>query len=206
MAYPGGLQLGGGVTSDNAADFLNAGASHVIVTSFVFREGRLEEDRLKHLVPFFCLHPPDCLLQPHASTLSAYSCPRRLCDLSSARACTLESCVMRSSACIMSGSMFQVQQVGKQRLVLDLSCRKRDGKYYVVTDRWQRFSELMVNAETLSSLGEALLYMSLLQSYMSPLRAASLTPDTPDTATLRLGSCSQLTCLRIALWGELQAK
>ncbi|CAL5228797.1 g11993 [Coccomyxa viridis] len=97
MAYPDGLQLGGGVTSKNAADFLNAGASHVIVTSFVFREGRLEEDRLQELV----------------------------------------------------------KQVGKQRLVLDLSCRKRDGKYYVVTDRWQRFSELVVNAETLSSLAES---------------------------------------------------
>lgn len=47
----------------------------------------------------------------------------------------------------------QVKQVSKQRLVLDLSCRKRDGKYYVVTDRWQRFSELVVDAETLSSLG-----------------------------------------------------
>ena len=50
MAYPDGLQLGGGVTSTNAADFLNAGASHVIVTSFVFREGRLEEGRLQELV------------------------------------------------------------------------------------------------------------------------------------------------------------
>ena len=48
-----------------------------------------------------------------------------------------------------------MKQVGKQRLVLDLSCRKRDGKYYVVTDRWQRFSELVVDAETLSSLGMA---------------------------------------------------
>jgi phosphoribosylformimino-5-aminoimidazole carboxamide ribotide isomerase len=49
-AWPGGLQLGGGVTSDNAAGWLDAGASHVIVTSYVFREGRLEEDRLKDLV------------------------------------------------------------------------------------------------------------------------------------------------------------
>ena len=38
----------------------------------------------------------------------------------------------------------QVRQVGRERLVLDLSCRKRDGQYYVVTDRWQRFSELAV--------------------------------------------------------------
>jgi phosphoribosylformimino-5-aminoimidazole carboxamide ribotide isomerase len=44
------LQLGGGVTSDNAAEWLDAGASHVIVTSYVFREGRLEEDRLRDLV------------------------------------------------------------------------------------------------------------------------------------------------------------
>ena len=84
-AYPGGMQLGGGVTADNAAEWLDAGASHVIVTSFVFREGRLEEERLAALVA----------------------------------------------------------AVGKERLVLDLSCRrKEDGQYYVVTDRWQRWSEL----------------------------------------------------------------
>ncbi|KAK9903938.1 hypothetical protein WJX75_000924 [Coccomyxa subellipsoidea] len=94
MAYPGGLQIGGGVTTDNAIEYLDAGASHVIVTSFVFREGRLEEDRLRTLVNL----------------------------------------------------------VGKERLVLDLSCRKRDGQYYVVTDRWQRFSELVVNQQTLDDL------------------------------------------------------
>jgi hypothetical protein len=49
-AYPGGLQLGGGVTTDNARQYLEAGASHVIVTSFVFRDGRLEEERLAELV------------------------------------------------------------------------------------------------------------------------------------------------------------
>jgi phosphoribosylformimino-5-aminoimidazole carboxamide ribonucleotide (ProFAR) isomerase len=61
MAYPGGLQLGGGVTCDNAADFLNAGASHVIVTSFVFREGRLEEERLRQMVQNCC----SCLNATH---------------------------------------------------------------------------------------------------------------------------------------------
>ena len=50
MTYPGGLQVGGGVNADNAAEFLDVGASHVIVTSYVFREGRLEEERLKGLV------------------------------------------------------------------------------------------------------------------------------------------------------------
>lgn len=49
--------------------------------------------------------------------------------------------------------LHQVDLVGKERLVLDLSCRKRDGEYYVVTDRWQRFSELVVNQQTLDDLG-----------------------------------------------------
>lgn len=51
-AYPGGLQLGGGVTDQNAMEWLDAGASHVIVTSFVFREGRLDEERLANLVRY----------------------------------------------------------------------------------------------------------------------------------------------------------
>jgi phosphoribosylformimino-5-aminoimidazole carboxamide ribotide isomerase len=42
-----------------------------------------------------------------------------------------------------------VKAIGKKNLVLDLSCRQRDGKYFVVTDRWQKFTELEVNAETL---------------------------------------------------------
>jgi phosphoribosylformimino-5-aminoimidazole carboxamide ribotide isomerase len=90
-AYPGGLQIGGGVTAENAAGWLAAEAAQVIVTSWVFREGRVDWDRLEQL--------------------------SRL--------------------------------VGPERLVLDLSCRRRDGRYYVVTDRWQKFTELTVTAETL---------------------------------------------------------
>ncbi|MBR1724636.1 MAG: phosphoribosylformimino-5-aminoimidazole carboxamide ribotide isomerase, partial [Ruminococcus sp.] len=79
-AYEGGLQIGGGINSGNAKDFLDMGASHVIVTSFVFRNGAVDFDRLAELV----------------------------------------------------------RAVGKERLVLDLSCKKRpDGRYYIVTDRWQ---------------------------------------------------------------------
>ena len=48
-AWPGGLQLGGGVTPENAAQWLDAGASHVIVTSYVFREGQIRWDRLQKL-------------------------------------------------------------------------------------------------------------------------------------------------------------
>lgn len=93
-AYPGGLHVGGGINATNARSYLDAGASHVIVTSWVFREGRLDEARLAELV----------------------------------------------------------QIVGKSRLVLDLSCRIRDGEYFVVTDRWQKFTSLRVTREMLQSL------------------------------------------------------
>jgi phosphoribosylformimino-5-aminoimidazole carboxamide ribotide isomerase len=93
-AFPGGLQIGGGVNAQNARGWLEAGASHVIVTSSVFREGRVDWTRLDELV----------------------------------------------------------KAVGKSRLVLDLSCRKRGENYFVVTDRWQKFTELSVNAENLQKL------------------------------------------------------
>ena len=93
-AFPGGLHLGGGVNPDNARAWLDAGASHVIVTSWVFREGRLDWDRLKQLTA----------------------------------------------------------AIGRERLVLDLSCRRKDGDYYVVTDRWQKFTELKISPETLKQL------------------------------------------------------
>ncbi len=96
-AYPGGLQIGGGINAGNARSWLDAGASHVIVTSWVFRQGRLDSDRL------------DCL----------------------------------------------VQAVGKDRLVLDLSCRRRGEDYFVVTERWQRFTELTIGAETLQTLARS---------------------------------------------------
>ena len=92
--YPGGIQLGGGVNSDNAMGWLDAGASHVIVTSFVFRDGQLDRDRLNDLVKL----------------------------------------------------------VGRNRLVLDLSCRKRDGQYYVVTDRWQKFTDYAITPSCLEEL------------------------------------------------------
>lgn len=93
-AYPGGMQIGGGINLNNARSWLEAGASHVIVTSHVFREGMLDWERLNLLV----------------------------------------------------------NAVGKQRLVLDLSCRKRGSGYFVVTDRWQKFTAVVLSAETLSQL------------------------------------------------------
>ena len=95
--WPGGLMIGGGISADNAGAFLEAGASHVIVTSWVFREGHILYDRIRTLR----------------------------------------------------------ETVGKEHLVLDLSCRKRDGKYFVVTDRWQKFTEEEVTAELLSRLQDS---------------------------------------------------
>jgi phosphoribosylformimino-5-aminoimidazole carboxamide ribotide isomerase len=93
-AYPGGLQIGGGITAENAVKFIDMGASQVIVTSYVFKDGHINYDNLKRLVA----------------------------------------------------------AVGRERIVLDLSCRKRDGQYYIVTDRWQRFTEETVSSEALDRL------------------------------------------------------
>ena len=93
-ATPGLLQIGGGITADNAAEFLDAGASHVIVTSFVFRNGRINLTNLKKLV----------------------------------------------------------KTVGKDRIVLDLSCKRAEDDYLIVTDRWQKFTDVKLCEETLDEL------------------------------------------------------
>jgi phosphoribosylformimino-5-aminoimidazole carboxamide ribotide isomerase len=93
-AWPGGMQIGGGITAENSTEWLNAGASHVIVTSYVFANGNIDRTRLEKLV----------------------------------------------------------QIVGKERLVLDLSCRRKDGEYYIVTDRWQKFTDVIITAEVLKEL------------------------------------------------------
>ena len=95
-AYPGGLQIGGGITPENAKEFLQAGASHVIVTSYVFHDGLIDYDRLQKLV----------------------------------------------------------NAVGKEHLVLDLSCKKTEDGYYIVTDRWQKMTRQQVTYELMDRLME----------------------------------------------------
>ncbi len=93
-AWPGGMQIGGGISIDNAPDWLAAGADAVIVTSWVFHDGQIDQQRL-----------------------------RRLSSL-----------------------------IGPRRLVLDLSCRRRDGDYFVVTNRWQTFTRAMITPTLLDDL------------------------------------------------------
>lgn len=93
-AYPQGLQIGGGIHAENATEYLDAGASHVIVTSYVFKDGRINMDNLEKIY----------------------------------------------------------REVGREHLVLDLSCRKRDGKYYIVTDRWQKYTDEVVDEKILNLL------------------------------------------------------
>lgn len=97
-AWPGGLQYGGGVTADNAAFWLDAGASHVIVTSYVFRDGKISFENLRKLE----------------------------------------------------------DAVGRKRIVLDLSCAKREDadQYYIMTDRWQKYADTPLNAELMEMLSE----------------------------------------------------
>lgn len=94
--YPKGLQVGGGITNRNAAEFLAMGASHVIVTSYVFRDGKIDYNNLETLIAI----------------------------------------------------------IGKDKLVLDLSCRKKDGMYYIVTDRWQKFTEVAISEAILDKLSD----------------------------------------------------
>ena len=93
-AYPGGLQMGGGITPTNAGLYLDAGASHVIVTSYVFSNGKIDFNKLTALV----------------------------------------------------------KRVGKENLVLDLSCRQKDGAFWIVTDRWQKYTNVAVSKETIAQL------------------------------------------------------
>ncbi len=93
-AYPGGMQIGGGITAENAAVFLDAGASHVVVTSYVFRDGRIDYSRLERLA----------------------------------------------------------SAAGKERLVLDLSCRKTAEGYRIATDRWQKIAKEQVDEPLLERL------------------------------------------------------
>jgi phosphoribosylformimino-5-aminoimidazole carboxamide ribotide isomerase len=90
-AYPRGLQIGGGITVENAEKWLKRGAGGVIVTSWVFKDGQIHEDRLQELVSV----------------------------------------------------------VGRENLILDLSCRRKGDAYYIVTDRWQNFTQVQVNQESM---------------------------------------------------------
>ena len=92
--YPGGLQVGGGITDENAKDFLEAGASHVIITSFVFKNGVFYRENLEKLL----------------------------------------------------------RTVGKEHLVLDLSCRRKEDGYSIVTDRWQKFTDVKLSEKVLDEL------------------------------------------------------
>lgn len=97
-AYTGGLQVGGGITPDNAAEWLAAGASHVIVTSVLFDpQGKFRHDALRELV----------------------------------------------------------ERVGKEHLVLDLSCRRTRDGWVVAMNRWQTLTELAVTPATLSALTDS---------------------------------------------------
>ncbi len=96
QAWPGGMQIGGGVNLDNAKEWLDAGAGAVIVTSWIFHDGKVGRDRLDRLK----------------------------------------------------------RSIGKDRLVLDLSCRKQGNDYKIVTDRWQTFTTEAITPELLDSLAD----------------------------------------------------
>ena len=53
-----------------------------------------------------------------------------------------------------------VRNVGQDHIVLDLSCRARDGSFYIVTDRWQKFTDLELTPKLLMELSSSLVPMT----------------------------------------------
>ncbi len=95
-AFPGGLQVGGGINPENALNYLRAGASHVIVTSYLFSGRVLDREKLHQIS----------------------------------------------------------SKVGRDNLVIDLSCRRKGSDYFVVTDRWQTYTDAVVREGLLSDLSQ----------------------------------------------------
>ena len=93
-SWPNGLQFGGGVNRENAAHYLNAGASHVIVTSALFENDEFSFKRLDEIK----------------------------------------------------------QETGKDKLILDLSCRKTQNGWQIATNRWQTITSTTIDAQTLKEL------------------------------------------------------
>lgn len=119
-ACPGLMQVGGGITADNASEFLDAGASHVIVTSFVFKNGKINYENLKKL--------KKTVGKEHI-----------VLDL---------SCKSYSIGGIPYSLNSEIEQISEKNVVLP------DIEYRVVTDRWQKMTDVAVNAETLDMLSE----------------------------------------------------
>ena len=94
--YSGGMQIGGGITAENAKEYIEAGASHVIVTSYVFADGEINWENLHKLK----------------------------------------------------------EAVGRENIEVEISCRKKEGKYYVVTNRWQNFTNVEVTPQLLEEFSE----------------------------------------------------
>lgn len=95
-AYPFGMQIGGGINISNASFYLDEGASHIIITSWIFENNEISYEKLKELK----------------------------------------------------------NKIGKNRLVIDLSCKKHNNEYYVVTNRWKTLTKTFINKEIILSLSD----------------------------------------------------
>ncbi|KAL2413674.1 1-(5-phosphoribosyl)-5-[(5-phosphoribosylamino)methylideneamino] imidazole-4-carboxamide isomerase [Exophiala dermatitidis] len=95
-AWPGHLQVGGGITDNNAKEWIEAGAERVIITSFLFPNGRFSPERLQAVLA------------------------------------SLDN--------------------DKTKLVIDLSCRRKDDTWFVAMNKWQTMTEMEINKESIAQL------------------------------------------------------
>lgn len=145
--FPGGLQIGGGITEKNASRFLRAGASHVIVTSYVFKDGKINYENLKKIG----------------------------------------------------------KEIGRENLVLDLSCRRKGDDYYIVTDRWQKFTDVVLSNKILKELSafcvEYLIHAVDVEGQASGIeeelvKILAQEEEIPITYAGGIGSFKDIECLR----------
>ena len=124
--YTGGLQVGGGVTPSNAQSLIDNGAAAVIVTSYVFNDGKIDKTRLAELVS--CVGKDKLVLD--------LSCRKRL----KRRRCgeEMESSLTHSSSS-SSPSLIETDEI----------------EYVVVTDRWQKWTDCVVDSALLLDLSSS---------------------------------------------------
>ncbi|KAH8830887.1 Phosphoribosylformimino-5-aminoimidazole carboxamide ribotide isomerase [Flagelloscypha sp. PMI_526] len=95
-SWPGGLQIGGGINEKNAKEWIDAGASKVIVTSYLFPDAKFSLEKLKAVS----------------------------------------------------------EVVGRDKLVVDVSCRKKENTWIVAMNKWQTLTDMVVNQASLDLLSE----------------------------------------------------
>ncbi|WP_408071917.1 HisA/HisF-related TIM barrel protein [Butyrivibrio sp. JL13D10] len=180
---PGYLQVGGGITAKNAWKFLDAGASHVIVTSYVFKNGEVNYDNLKKLVSevgkehlvldLSCrkwIDNKDAFCRSEAKRQAAEEVePQYLIagEIGAEKKTAEETEPKNLIAGEITADKKKAEEIEPKNLIAGeigadkkykgqndftadgKKCGHESGRYYIVTDRWQKMTSVELNEDTL---------------------------------------------------------